>query len=354
MFLSNSIRILGILNIGLLLNPFIYKKIGFKRVIFGAFFGLLPHFLWLFRNFHYLNVNHFEHYQSQAENFIFINNGLNLWRSLSFSLAGESVILFLTLLSLFVILIYITISKKWKFIQNKKEYLGYQVVVWTLFTQIMGFSLICAFTESTNLIKPDTEQLRILSFLYLVIFISMFSGLSKIFAKRNYFCNAAIITLLALYCIYLTDFRFRDPYLGLPASINSPPEKELWEKIGSYKYASNSDYFYSDLNFIHQVFSRRKQVILWGNIVGNPPIISRISELLELQDVPFILVNGTSTEFLAPLDEMVKMGKLKSEIIEVKKNQKLPINCFRSTVMCKRYEPGNAEKYYLYFPHGKL
>ncbi len=74
--------------------------------------------------------------------------------------------------------------------------------------------------------------------------------------------------------------------------LTRPPEQELWQTIKTRPYYSAASHFYSDDNFIHQIFAQKIHRIIWGNILTNEPKL--IESLWDKGNKPFFVMTHGS------------------------------------------------------------
>lgn len=55
-----------------------------------------------------------------------------------------------------------------------------------------------------------------------------------------------------------------------------PPEYTLWQELRTRTYVSNASHFYSDDDFLHQLFVEKPHRIIYDNQIREPDVVQRI------------------------------------------------------------------------------
>jgi hypothetical protein len=100
--------------------------------------------------------------------------------------------------------------------------------------------------------------------------------------------------------------------LSAPRSVNYPIEMELWRELRDQDVIQGSSHFYSDRDFIHQIFAGIPQRILWDASILRDT--GAVAALLGSGERPFFLVRAASWE-AGRLEELMASGELPLEAI---------------------------------------
>jgi hypothetical protein len=98
--------------------------------------------------------------------------------------------------------------------------------------------------------------------------------------------------------------------LSYPGRINYPVEMALWHELEQVEQARLSSHFYSDRDFLHQIFAGIPQRIFWDTSILRDP--QAIRALLMSGHAPFILLRQGSWEDGA-VGELMASGQVPLE-----------------------------------------
>lgn len=130
-----------------------------------------------------------------------------------------------------------------------------------------------------------------LAFGMLVVFYGMHVLHSHVLAGVN---GLALSMFPAAYLVLNHGIRL-DTLLPSPLEINLPVERALWQALNEDDRFKDADYFYSDFNYHHQIFSSRPQAVLWQTEVLEDP--SKVREILTRESDVFILLHTGGYEW---------------------------------------------------------
>jgi hypothetical protein len=98
-----------------------------------------------------------------------------------------------------------------------------------------------------------------------------------------------------------------------PGGINYPTERNLWRDIHELEWTRSATHFYSDRDFVHQVFAGIPQRIIWEPSVLRDP--GAVAAFLGSGENPFFLLREGIWE-AGRLEEMMASGQVPLEKIE--------------------------------------
>jgi hypothetical protein len=101
--------------------------------------------------------------------------------------------------------------------------------------------------------------------------------------------------------------------LLIPGGINYPVERNLWQDLHELEWTRSSTHFYSDRDFVHQVFAGIPQRIIWDNSVLRDP--GAVAAFLGRGENPFFLLREGIWE-AGRLEEMMASGQVPLEKID--------------------------------------
>lgn len=123
---------------------------------------------------------------------------------------------------------------------------------------------------------------------------------------------AAVLLLLPFAFLALGRDIVPRELLSYPGRINYPIERSLWRELHELDALRSSTHFYSDRDFVHQVFAGIPQRIVWDTRILRDP--AAVDTLLASGEGPFILLREGSWEAGA-VEELMASGQVPLEKI---------------------------------------
>jgi len=132
--------------------------------------------------------------------------------------------------------------------------------LWTLLgagSHLVGIALLSV------TLRMDFLDHRLLSASYLMFGIALLSALSLVAVSRPPYTKI----LLLLPFVYLgTNPSFRNPLPEFNLSRIEPPKhEELWKELNRMEELEDSSHFYTDIDFLHQLFCAKPHKIVWNS-----------------------------------------------------------------------------------------
>jgi hypothetical protein len=112
----------------------------------------------------------------------------------------------------------------------------------------------------------------------------------RVLWRRGHLIMAALPFLFILIGKHVSLPRL-PPTLG---PVQQPPEAQFWVVLQTGGITAGSTHFYSDYNFIHQVYAGIPQRILWDEATYSTP--EALVHLMSLGARPFFVFNSDSEE----------------------------------------------------------
>ena len=129
--------------------------------------------------------------------------------------------------------------------------------------------------------------------------------------KNNKWVMYAVIALPFLFLVLSDQIVFPEIELN-HIQINYPLEKRLWEQIQNLDCVSSSSHFYSNEDWIHEIYAGIPQRILEN--INSIKITSNVAEMIETGNHPFFLLSDGSEEAKI-LDGYVANGTFQMKVV---------------------------------------
>ncbi len=291
LFLSSSLRFIGIFNLGFFLPALLERKLRLRTAIFLGGVSLTPNIIWYFRNRSVTGGNFADHYGWGLSQ-VWIRLG-HVFDSVKFSLAFNNIIV---LILSFLLIIYAStiVSRTRSLVAHAESEKGFRNILLSGFlAQFMGLSLLGSVSVIGDLLTPNGEQARLFATVYALFFLWLHTVVNRL-SIRGYALGVFMIIGL-LGNIHFFSLRSR---LEFVPAIRYPPEHALWNVIRDLPEVERARFFYSDYDFVHQAFSHKMQRIIWDEVkesrILSPETETKIRSGINLPDHPFILIRDKS------------------------------------------------------------
>lgn len=252
--ISTTIKFLGILNIFWLVVPFLTLSNNlFKSKIFAL--GLIvissPTLAWFARNLNYSNT------LTQSHGLGSTFHSENLLAPFIFLTTTPFGREFQTILILnWILLIILMAPNKWRSLsgKNNKTTLIETSLYIVFITNFLGIYIFSVLTSINQL------EFRLLSIPITILVILYFYKLDYNFRIKQWLVGPLLLPAIIIFALSPAfSFHISNSYRFLPAQ----PEQELWGKIEMHPPLIGASIVYTDINFNHQIYSQKPQIILW-------------------------------------------------------------------------------------------
>lgn len=306
LFSSAALRFTGIFNLGFLLPALFRKRLRISFFAILSVVSFLPALIWKFRS-RILDGRDFESHYAWSASFEEISKKtLNILSSLEYALAYQSSVVGALLLIGLGWLLWRQIRHREQ-IKNGGEEIFLCEIASGFVSHFFGLSALAVLSEIGNLIRPDLEQARLLALSYLLFFVLVHQCLNSLSGKRIVVSTVLILALVGNY----PAFSFRSRAHFLPR-IYEPVERGLWKEMVALEVVRRAKFFYTDYDFVHQLFSGKIQRVLWRHeqgFISNSDVLE-FRNLLQKEGDPFFLVRSQSVGLVSSLRKLSKEAGL--------------------------------------------
>ena len=284
-----SLRFIGVFGLGFFVPALLRGRLRFRSFVGFGLLAMVPNLFWYARNRILSGGNFAEHYGWSSAH---IGARLaNVVQSLKYSLAFDSYLVLLLFVALIIIAIRYARSVE-NALPRESGSIG-ETALAGLLGHFLGLTLLGALSTIGDLLVPEREQARLLVTVYILFFLWAHTLVNRL-PPRGY-----IVGMLCFMSLLANPkFFYLRSRLEFYPSIRSPIERELWAEIREKSVVKNASFFYSNYNFIHQVFSGKTQRIIWDGVENlknlSPASQQKILEKMKSSAKPFLLVELNS------------------------------------------------------------